>query len=859
MGTTRPRRLRRARSRSPVMAGIAVAAASLSWGLPSASQTVLAQTTPSTAPAPPSAPSISWAIIPSPNTASSRVDDLTSVSCAPGPACMAVGHSFGSAERTLAESWDGSAWSVVPTPNAGDTTNPLISNVLNAVSCVSAQACTAVGEYVGPGAWHTLIESWDGSAWSIVPSPNVSPSLGNYLDGVSCLSARFCTAVGSFISGHGDETLVESWDGSRWSIVPSPDTGYIDGLLQVSCTSPSACTAVGESRPRFRFDRTLVETWDGKSWSVVASPDASTFTNILVDVSCPTPAQCVAVGTFFNGSEYQLLSMSWDGTSWSLLPNPGLHADGTGVTCSSATDCLEVGAGGLVNSWDGKTWTLVPTPPAPGPTHRLNAISCVPGSLCMAVGDYTEGTVAQTLVEEGCGLGGAAKSPSTGTFSADASYTGQLRTGATVTGAVCGLGIDWAMATRLSAKTMQKAGADRWGLVTSAYVNPPFWEVRLFLTSGGTSTCPSGYTYDWTITRKGTSQILRDQSCSVDVQVPKLGVYDVKARQFKGNNFTGKVFKNNQVVVKDFLIVGLGDSNGSGEGNSPFWFNQCNRGASSYQYMTAQYIQDVNPHTSVTFVFPACSGARIEHIWSTSYAGARSGPQLPTQIDQVKSVLGDRQVDAVIMSVGINNLYFGPLMAFCVETPLATPCESEDVDISTDTAGTCTYTADPLSTTTLARATQAAIDQLHHEYAQLHVALRRELNPAHIFITDYPDNARDQDGQVCNEKQRPFPHFEQTTWAWLEQTGTALNAEVNATKSYGWVPVTGIAEQFRDHGYCSKDSYFVSLSTAIKNWDFGGPFHAKTVGQQITFGETRKAVCDALYDNDSCTGLPPAS
>ncbi|MGA3221208.1 MAG: hypothetical protein ABSE77_19390, partial [Acidimicrobiales bacterium] len=191
-GTKRAWRLRRARSRWPVMAGIALAAASLSWGLPPASQTVAAQTTPTTtAPAPPPTPSSSWAIIPSPNTASSRGDDLTSVSCTPGPACMAVGHFFGSGEKTLAESWDGSQWSIVPTPNGGDTTNALISNVLNAVSCTSAQACTAVGEYVGPGAWQTLIESWDGSAWSIVPSPDVSPSLGNYLDGVSCLSATF--------------------------------------------------------------------------------------------------------------------------------------------------------------------------------------------------------------------------------------------------------------------------------------------------------------------------------------------------------------------------------------------------------------------------------------------------------------------------------------------------------------------------------------------------------------------------------------------------------------------------------------------------------------------------------------------
>lgn len=427
MGMNRPRRLRPARSRWLVMAVIAVAAASLSWVVPPASGTVLAKTIPTATAAPsppppppppstpPPQPSSSWAIIPSPNSAGSRGDDLTSVSCTQGPVCMAVGHGFGRSEHTLAESWDGSAWSVVPTPNGGDTSNVLVSNVLNAVSCISAQACTAVGEYVAPGAWHTLIESWGGSAWSIVPSPNVSPSLGNYLDGVSCLSATFCTAVGSFISKLGDRTLVETWDGSTWSIVPSPDTGYIDGLLNVSCTSASACTAVGESRPRFRFDRTLVETWDGKAWSVVASPDASTFTNVLADVSCPTAAQCVAVGTFFNGSEFQLLSMSWDGSSWSLLPNPGLYADGTGVTCSSATDCTEVGASGLVNSWDGKTWTLDPTPTTPDPRRRLNSISCVL-SVCVAVGNYTESAVQHTFVEQGCkSPAAAAKRTTSGT------------------------------------------------------------------------------------------------------------------------------------------------------------------------------------------------------------------------------------------------------------------------------------------------------------------------------------------------------------------------------------------------------------------------------------------------------------
>ncbi len=281
IGTIGPRRSRHARSRWPVIACTAVVAVSSTWGLLPTSATVQAQTTPTTSPPLPAAPASSWAIIPSPDTSSSETNVLTSVSCTAGPACMAVGHVFGASDRTLAE-------------------------------------------------------SWDGSAWSIVPSPNSSTSQQNYLDGVSCLSSTECTAVGSFITGQGDETLVETWDGSTWSIVPSPNVGYLNDLLAVSCTSASTCTAVGSSRPRSGFDRALVETWDGRAWSVVASPDASSSTNVLNDVSCPSAAQCVAVGTFYNGTELQLLSMSGDGSTWALLPNPGRHIDGTGVTCSSA-------------------------------------------------------------------------------------------------------------------------------------------------------------------------------------------------------------------------------------------------------------------------------------------------------------------------------------------------------------------------------------------------------------------------------------------------------------------------------------------------------------------------------------------
>jgi hypothetical protein len=75
----------------------------------------------------------------------------------------------------------------------------------------------------------------------IVASPSPVTS-GNDLHGVSCKSPTSCQAVGNA----GTRTLVESWNGSTWSVAASPSPGtQITVLSGVSCTSAASCTAVG--------------------------------------------------------------------------------------------------------------------------------------------------------------------------------------------------------------------------------------------------------------------------------------------------------------------------------------------------------------------------------------------------------------------------------------------------------------------------------------------------------------------------------------------------------------------------------------------------------------------------------------
>ena len=57
------------------------------------------------------------------------------------------------------------------------------------------------------------------TAWTIVTSPNTSTTQSNYLESVSCASATSCMAVGYYLTGGYDQTLVEEWTGSAWSIV----------------------------------------------------------------------------------------------------------------------------------------------------------------------------------------------------------------------------------------------------------------------------------------------------------------------------------------------------------------------------------------------------------------------------------------------------------------------------------------------------------------------------------------------------------------------------------------------------------------------------------------------------------------
>ena len=151
--------------------------------------------------------------------------------------------------------------------------------------------------------------------------------------------------------------------------------------------------------------------------------------------------------------------------------------------------------------------------------------------------------------------------------------------------------------------------------------------MNLFLTQGTSQACPPDVTFKWTVSGEGQTETLAGDGCKVSASVKRLGTYSVTADELRDGRPDGTKATNDKVVVRDWLLVGLGDSNGSGQANPPYLYDQCDRSVVSYQYQVARYVEDHDPRSSVTLLFGSCSGARSDQLWQNSYAGQEPGKE----------------------------------------------------------------------------------------------------------------------------------------------------------------------------------------------------------------------------------------
>jgi hypothetical protein len=281
-----------------------------------------------------------------------------------------------SAFRNFASHWDGVSWSSVFPPNASDE-----SNSLAGVTALSSHNLWAVGYYFSDvgSARMTLAEHYNGKKWKIVPTPNPGGAFDSSLVGVSAVSAKDVWAAGYYNAGVEYRGLLEHWDGTSWTAVPAAKPpGAVEYVFTaISAASRRDVWAVGYQVVGTTHQG-LVEHYDGTSWSVIPSADGKDgFVTVLRGVD-GTFADAWAVGFQYDASEVQYRSYSehWDGTSWTTVPMAieGAPTKSEAYSVASVQGANQVWAGSRTSDLELYCSALRQPPRAPPPSPGRRAV-----------------------------------------------------------------------------------------------------------------------------------------------------------------------------------------------------------------------------------------------------------------------------------------------------------------------------------------------------------------------------------------------------------------------------------------------------------------------------------------------------
>lgn len=410
---------------------------------------------------------------------------------------------------------------------------------------------------------------------------------------------------------------------------------------------------------------------------------------------------------------------------------------------------------------------------------------------------------------------------------------------------------EWSMPSRFGVEDARRV------LETQPHeVRPGPWTVHLRVTG---QACAEGATHSWASDGRELG-VRRLGPCRYAARFPREGSHEVRLEAtVDGKRSIG----SGRVAVQDHLIVSIGDSVASGEAvpdvADPFhavWQDvRCHRSARSAHALAARRIEAEDPRSSVTFVHLACSGAGISRGLLGPYDGAEpppGEPPLEPQVDALARIAAVRPVDAVLLSVGANDAHFGDLVRFCATT--VRDCFEKRLPPAFGGDGARTVRA----------TVRDSLRGLPAAYGRLAEAIsprraQASTPAARVFAVEYFDPTRDADGETCGSILGGVSAAE------LEHAQSEVLAALNATlaaaaDSNGWQLVGGVADLYREHGYCARDDAWVtSLRRSAESLGgtlqgrFLGTLHPNRVGHE----ETAKLILAALGP-DLLPGREPA-
>lgn len=340
--------------------------------------------------------SASWTV--APGTVLPNPGQTSGVSCPTTAGCLLVGAQSGASSTGLAADWTASTSTFTQIATASTTATHI------RVSCPSTTWCMDVG-YDDSGT--VTVPHAESYATVVTDTSMVAPPSSVYAQGlgISCVSSSDCWAVGFSRTSTQDRGFIEHWNGTAWSNVSfTPPTGTLaSSLSDVSCSSSTACVAVGWYERNGQPRQTLAEVWNGTAWTAQTTANPANFSGSqLLSVSCDSSTRCMAVGDYSDNSFVRhALAESSNGSTWTLrsVADPSGQSDPrlNAVSCvtSPSYSCNAVGdattATGhlapLAAAWNGTAWSLQSVAvPASTTDNALYGVSCSNGSTCVAVG-----------------------------------------------------------------------------------------------------------------------------------------------------------------------------------------------------------------------------------------------------------------------------------------------------------------------------------------------------------------------------------------------------------------------------------------------------------------------------------------
>ncbi|WP_280152120.1 hypothetical protein [Piscinibacter sp. XHJ-5] len=347
-------------------------------------------------------------------------------------------------------------------------------------------------------------------------------------------------------------------------------------------------------------------------------------------------------------------------------------------------------------------------------------------------------------------------------------------------------------------------------------------------------------------------------SFSVPLPSNPLGLAEhaIKAEAFSGTSVVQTASVPVKVPKRVPLIVSVGDSYASGEGNpdrpgaslagSVFYGQNCFTDTSQmYKFdrkpeMARKPVwYDARDHRSLKSA-PALAAKKIQKDWpyAVFLSFAKSGAKVDgivEQLRQVRETVGDHRIDALLVSAGGNDAGFADILAA----------------LTTNIFGG----AQPLNSFM-----EKLLQLRDAEYPKLAPALDG-LQIGHVLMTEYPgrlfNNASGQPAHGCEV-------FEDATTGVFDVTaqeagyfntmGDLLNSEIGilverrnaALRQLGqpanWRRIGGLAELFDRHGYCSTavKYYRWAEDSCDQQGDFDGTMHPNEAGSAAIANEIEK-------------------